>query len=111
MDEWLESLSCSVTVCDRRFRILYMNEMAAEVTAEDGGRTLIGKSLLNCHPPRAKKKLREVMASGRPNVYTVEKKGVKKMVNQSPWFRAGRVAGLVEISFVLPKVVPRRVRA
>jgi PAS domain-containing protein len=107
---WLEQLPFAITVCDRRYKILYMNEMAAENTAEDGGRGLIGKSLLDCHPPEAQKKLKEVMASGRPNIYTIERKGVRKMVNQSHWRRRGRVAGLLEIVFVLPREVPHHVR-
>ncbi len=108
--EWFEGLPCSITVCDARYKILYMNDMAAETTAEEGGRALIGKSLLDCHPPRARRKLRDVMTSGRPNIYTVEKKGVKKMVNQSRWTKGGRTAGLVEIVFVLPEDVPHHVR-
>jgi len=107
---WFEQLPCAVTVCDTKYKILYMNDEAAEVTAEDGGRTLIGKSLLDCHPPDAQKKLREVMASGRPNVYTIEKKGVRKMIYQCHWKKRGRLGGLVELTFVLPKDIPHHVR-
>jgi transcriptional regulator with PAS, ATPase and Fis domain len=109
--EWFETLPCSVTVCDRDYKILYMNGRAAEVTKEDGGKSLIGQSLLDCHPPKARKKLREVMASGKPNAYTVEKHGVRKQVYQSHWKRGGRVAGLVEISFEIPSNMPNRKRA
>jgi len=108
--EWFEDLPCAITVCDRRYKILYMNDMAAEATADDGGRALIGKSLMDCHPPKAREFLKEVMTSGRPNVYTVEKRGVKKMVYQSHWKKGGRLGGLVEVTFVLPKDIPHHVR-
>lgn len=104
--EWFERLPCAITVCDRKYTILYMNSMSAEANNESGGKSLIGKNLMDCHPTEARKRLREVMASGRPNVYTTEKKGVKKMVYQSHWKKNGRVGGLVEFHFELPRVVP-----
>lgn len=109
--EWLEELPCSVTVCDSEFRILYLNARSSEVNAADGGKALVGKNLLDCHPPEAQEKLRRVMASGRPNVYTIEKKGVRKMIYQSHWRRNGRVEGLVELTFELPSEIPHFVRA
>jgi transcriptional regulator with PAS, ATPase and Fis domain len=108
--EWFERLACAVTVCDRNYIILYMNDRAAEVNAKEGGKGLVGKNLMDCHPPEAQEKLRKVMASGRPNVYTIEKKGVKKMVYQSHWKNRGRTAGLVEITFELPSDLPNFVR-
>jgi len=87
-----------------------MNDKEAEATAEDGGRALIGTSLLDCHPPDARRKLRDVMASGRPNVYTIEKKGVRKLIYQCHWKRGGRVGGLVQLTLVLPKDIPHHIR-
>jgi len=107
---WFERLPCAITVCDTRYKILYMNDMAAENTREDGGKALIGKNLLDCHPPEAHRKLRDVMASGRPNVYTIEKKGVRKMIYQCHWKKQGRLVGLMELAFVLPKDVPHHMR-
>ncbi len=109
--DWFERLPCAITVCDRRYKILYMNEMAAQATEEDGGRNLVGKSLLDCHPPEAREKLKQVMASGKPNLYTVEKGGVNKMVYHGHWRKEGRVGGLVEMVFVLPRDVPHHVRS
>jgi len=108
--EWLEQLPCAVTVCDKKFRILYLNERSAEVNARDGGKGLIGKDLLNCHPPEARTKLRRVMAGKLPNIYTIEKNGVKKMVYQAHWGRKGAPAGLLEISFEIPQELPHFVR-
>jgi transcriptional regulator with PAS, ATPase and Fis domain len=108
--EWFEQLPCSVTVCDKKYTILYLNDKAAEVTSKEGGKALVGKNLMDCHPPRAQKKLKRVMTSGRPNVYTTERKGAKKLVYQCHWKKGGRVGGLVELSFELPSTVPNFVR-
>lgn len=108
--DWFEQLPCSVTICDRDYTILYLNERSAEVNAKDGGKALVGRNLLDCHPPEAQEKLRKVMVSGRPNVYTIEKNGVKKMIFQSHWRKGGEVGGLVEISFELPGEIPHFLR-
>ncbi len=104
--EWFEHLPCAITVRDKKYKILYMNERSAEVNKESGGKGLVGKNLMNCHPPEAQKKLREVMVSGRPRAFTLEKKGVKKLVLQSHWRKNGRPAGLVEFYFQLPEDPP-----
>lgn len=107
---WFESLPCAITVCDRSYKIVYMNEKSADSEKESGGKELIGKNLMDCHPPKAQAKLREVMASGSPHVYAVKKSGVRKLVYQSQWKRNGRVAGLVEIRIELPKKLTTLVR-
>jgi PAS domain-containing protein len=108
--EWFEQLPCAVTVCDRNYTILYMNDRAAEISSKEGGKALIGKNLIDCHPPEAQEKLKRVMASGRPYVFTIERKGVKKLVYQGHWKRRGRDGGLVELSFELPSDMPNLVR-
>jgi len=109
--EWFEQLPCSVMVCDRKFTILYMNEKAARDHAEDGGRALVGKDLMDCHPSEARDKLREVLASGRPNVYTIEKKRRRKLVYQCQWKKGRRVAGLVQLVVELPANMPNHMRS
>ena len=108
--EWFERLPCSVTVCDKNYKILYMNDMAAENNSKEGGKALIGKNLMNCHPPKAQRKLRNVMASGQPNVYTTGR-GVKKMIYQCQWKKGRRVGGLMELVFELPDRIPNFVRS
>ena len=108
--EWLERMPCSVIVCDKKYTILYLNEKAAHDHAEDGGSALVGKDLMDCHPPEAQEKLREVMASGRPNVYTTERKGKRKLVYQCQWKKNGRVAGLVQLVIELPPNMPNHKR-
>lgn len=103
-------MPCAVTVCDKNYTILYMNDKAAEADSEKGGKALVGKNLLDCHPPKAQEKLKKVMASDRPNVYTTERSGTKKLVYQCHWKKRGRVGGLVELSFELPSDMPNKVR-
>ena len=104
--QWLEELPCSVTVCDNEYTILYMNEKSAQVSAKDGGKALIGKNLLDCHPPDARSKLKRVMASRRPNVYTTQRGNRRKFVYQCHWKTDGKARGLVEFTMELPPRVP-----
>jgi len=108
--EWFEELPCAVTVCDQSYTILYVNDRSAEVNAKDGGKSLVGRNMMDCHPPEAQEKLKRVMASDRPNVYTIERNGVRKIIYQAHWKRKGQPAGLVEITFELPSDMPHFVR-
>ena len=108
--EWFEQLPCAVTVCDKNYTILYMNDTAAEMNSKEGGKALVGKNLMDCHPPKAQEKLKKIMASGWSNVYTTEKRGVKRLVYQCHWKKRGRVGGLMELSFELPSAMPNFVR-
>jgi transcriptional regulator with PAS, ATPase and Fis domain len=107
---WLDVVPGAVMICDERGVVLEMNEAAARNYAKDGGRALIGHSLLDCHPEPARSKLAQLLETGAPNVYTVEKKGAKKLVYQAPWFRDGERGGLIEISLALPSDLPNFVR-
>jgi hypothetical protein len=54
-----------------------MNQKAADTFSKSGGKTLIGKNILDCHPPKAQEKIKQLSQNKQTNVYTVEKKGVK----------------------------------
>ncbi len=107
---WLNGIDVAVTVCDRQGVIIAMNERAGKTFAADGGRALIGKSLMACHPEAAQRKIRVLMETGASNSYTIEKNGVKKLIHQEPWYRDGEMGGLVEISIVIPFSLPHFVR-
>ena len=77
---------------------------------EQGGEKLIGTNVLDCHPEPSRTKLREIMDAQRINVYTVEKKGVKKLIYQAPWYEGGTYAGFVEIVVDLPDTMPHFIR-
>ncbi len=109
-DEWAEAFPAAITVCDARGVTLDMNEAAARGFEKDGGRALVGRSLLDCHPEPARTKLEQLLDSQKANVYTVEKDGIKKLVYQAPWNVEGEFRGIVEIVLPLPDEVPRFVR-
>ncbi len=104
---WMEEFPATIEVCDTEGILLEMNDFAAR---QEGGRQLIGTNILDCHPEPARSKLRELLQSGRTNVYTIEKKGQWKLIFQSPWYVDGRYAGFVELSLPIPQTMPHFVR-
>jgi transcriptional regulator with PAS, ATPase and Fis domain len=110
-NDWVREFPGAVIVCDETGTIVEMNDRAARTYVSSGGRALIGKALLDCHPEPAKTKLTALMDARRINVYTIEKNGLKKMVYQAPWFRDGRYAGFMEIAFDIPADLPHFVRS
>ncbi|MCM1004750.1 MAG: PAS domain-containing protein [Prevotella sp.] len=106
--EWAEQMNCAVTVCDAQGIILYMNEKARETFIKHGD--LIGKNLFKCHSPASAEKIRHMLASGESNSYTIDKGTIKKMIYQTPWRKDGVIAGMVEISMIIPKEMPHYVR-
>ena len=108
MDEhaWVREFPGAVTVCDPQGVILEMNAAAEETFAADGGPRLVGKNVLDCHPEPARSKLKTMLASGRQNVYTIQKNGKKKLVLQAPWTRDGAYAGFIELVLVIPWDMP-----
>ena len=107
---WVKELKAAITVCDRDGVALEMNDRAAETFAADGGRELLGKSLLDCHPERARALFEELLRTERLNVYTIEKNGVKKLIYQAPWFEDGEYRGFVELSLEIPFELPHFIR-
>ncbi|HVM71694.1 MAG TPA: PAS domain-containing protein [Anaerolineales bacterium] len=107
---WVKEFPGAVTVCDPAGIILEMNDRSARTFAEDGGRALIGKNVFDCHPEPARTELKRLMDGRQPNVYTIEKNGVKKIIYQSPWYQDGVYAGFIELSLEIPFEVPHFVR-
>ena len=105
-NKWIKEFSGSVTVCDVTGRIIEMNDKSVEVFANDGGAELIGKNVLDCHPEPARSMLKEMLETGRTNIYTIEKNGKKKLIYQSPWYDKGKYAGFVELSIEIPWDMP-----
>ena len=50
-----------VVLCDLEHTIIYMNKAAIERYAKYGGEALLGKSLLNCHTPKAREIINQVL--------------------------------------------------
>jgi len=109
--DWAHEFPGAITVCDPDGIILEMNDKSAKAFEDDGGRALIGKNLLDCHPEAARAKLEQLMRARQTNVYTIEKKGVKKLIYQAPWTKDGVYAGLIELSLEIPFDMPHFIRA
>lgn len=109
--DWMSGLPGAVTVCDCRGIIVAMNEQAAESYRNDGGKELIGKNLLDCHPEPSRSKVQKLLQTGERNIYTIEKNGIKKLIYQAPWFQDGRHCGLVELALEIPFEMPHFIRS
>lgn len=110
MDNWKDGVDLAITVCDLEGKVIEMNAKSAAIFAKRGGKSLLGQSLIDCHPEPARTKLKKMLAEPFSNAYTIEKNGVKKLIYQTPWLKDGRPAGLVELSFVIPSGMPHFVR-
>jgi transcriptional regulator with PAS, ATPase and Fis domain len=108
--DWIKEFPAAVTVCDPQGVILAMNDKAAMTYEEDGGYDLVGRNMLDCHPEQARIKTEKLLADREKNVYSIEKNGIKKLIYQSPWFKDGDYAGIVEISLEIPFEMPHFLR-
>jgi len=107
---WVDGFQGAVTVCDMHGKIVEMNARAAETFGRYGGAQLIGKNLRDCHPPKANAIIGRMLETGESNIYTIEKKGVRKLIYQSPWIEGGKRMGLVELSLEIPENMPHYIR-
>ncbi len=107
---WLKEFPGSVMVCSPDGVILEMNDKAVQTYKKDGGRLLIGKNVLDCHPESARAKLEHLIRARETNVYTIEKNGVKKLIYQAPWTLEGKYAGFLELSLEIPAELPHFIR-
>lgn len=104
--DYLQKIQAAVTVSDSAGIIRYMNDRSAEVFKADGGTTLIGTSLFECHPEPAQTKLKHLLEHQLTNTYTIEKNGKKKLIFQTPCD-----GGMMEISIELPEKMEHFIRA
>jgi transcriptional regulator with PAS, ATPase and Fis domain len=106
MINWTENFDGAITLCDENFNITYMNKKSkiTNETPETGA--LTGKNLLDCHNENSIKILNRIKDTKTQNVYTIEKKGVKKLIYQAPVFEGDAFKGLVELSLEIPFDMP-----
>ena len=105
-----KELPFAITVCDTKAIILYMNDHSISTFQKYGGADIIGTSLFQYHHGPSANKLHELLETETNNAYTIEKNGVKKLIYQSPWYKDGKFAGLIELSLVIPMEMPHFVR-
>ena len=108
--DYFEGADVAVTVCAKDGTILDMNAKSRKTFLKPGQPDILGANVLDCHPEPARSLLADMLAHPRTNVYTVEKEGVKKLIFQCPWYVGDDYAGFLELSMVLPEVIPHRVR-
>lgn len=65
---------------------------------------------MGCHSDRSKGIIRQLLETGGSNAYTIEKGGLRKMIYQTAWKENNIVAGLVEISMIIPQDMPHYIR-
>lgn len=100
----------SITVCDTQGVILYMNSLSIKTFSPDG-QSLIGRNLKEFHSARSWEIICRLLAQRESNSYTIEKKGLHKLIKQSCWFdNEGNLGGLIELSIVTAAQMPHFVR-
>ncbi len=108
---WFDEFPGAITITDPQGIILEMNNMAVDdVFRTSGGRALIGKNVLDCHPEGARKQIQIMLENQQKNVYTIEKNGKKIFVYETPWYKDGVYSGIVEFYLEIPFEVPNHIR-
>lgn len=110
MFEWAAELPVSITVCDKKGVITYVNDKSRKTFTKDADDELIGKNLKDCHSSESTTKIFHLMDTNKSNIYTIEKRSKKKMIIQVPWYMENEIGGLVELSIELPDEIPHFVR-
>lgn len=105
IENYFESVAVAMTVCDKEGKVVYQNQRAISALGDARG-----TNLQECHKPSSWEAIQQMLTQGNSNAYTIEKKGVKKLIYQTPWYQGGEVAGLVEYSIVLPEDMPHKIR-
>lgn len=107
---WVKEFPGAIIVCDTRGIILEMNQRAIKSYQDQGGVNLIGTNLMDCHPEPARERLKGLMERREANVYTIEKKGGRRFIYQTPWYQEGQYAGFVEMVLTIPAEMPHFIR-
>lgn len=107
---WMDEFRGAITICDLEGIIVYMNKVSVKQFEKYGGEKLLGCSLIDCHPEPSKSKLIAMLKQPTENTYTIEKKGIKKIIIQTPWMKNTDFKGIIEISYELPNPTPHFVR-
>jgi hypothetical protein len=109
--DWLDQIEGIISNCDENGITTYMNRKGSKVFSGSGGYQLIGKSMVDCHPEGdARERFLDLLKSQKFNCYTIEIKGKKKLVYQSPLFKDGVFVGYNEMILSIPESMPHLVR-
>ena len=107
--DYLKGINIAITVSKKDGEIVYQNDSSIDVNGDARGR-----DLMKCHNERSQQIIQHLLDEAATNVYTISKKGKKKLIYQTPWYDdddKSVPAGLVEFSIVLPEEIPHYVRS
>ena len=83
MERCLDEEEAAITICNLAGIIIYMNERSRKAfTKYDDSGVTVGSSLVECHPEPARSKLLAMLKVPQTNVYTIEKRGIRKIIRQ-----------------------------
>ena len=99
-DYWNE-INEAVTICDEHGIIIYMNQASVKQFKKDGGKKLLGTSLLECHNEHSQIIIKDMLKNPRHNTYFITSKGKKKIIHQTPMYQNSIFKGLIEISILI----------
>ena len=103
---WGDNLKgCASTVAELDGVVLYQNKRSIEVNGD-----VRGKSMMPCHSARSREIINRLITNAESNAYTIQKRDLRKLIYQAPWYESGEVAGLVEFSLEIPENMPHYVR-
>lgn len=104
--DFFKLINGSITVSDTKGNILYMNDKAIDSLGN-----MVGKNMIGCHNTNSQQIINCLLTDKATNVYTIEKKGVKKLIYQTPWYNEQKeLGGLIEFSFAVPFEMPHHKR-
>ncbi|HIZ87917.1 MAG TPA: PAS sensor protein [Candidatus Coprenecus pullistercoris] len=101
IEDFFKGTGCAVTVCDTECNIVYQNDRSVAVNGD-----MRGRNMMPCHNERSQSIIRSILTEGISNSYTISKKGQRKLIHQTPWLHDGRIAGIIELSIVIPEQMP-----
>lgn len=101
INDFFKGVNVAITVSDAEGIVVYQNDSSIEVNGD-----VRGKNMMGCHNERSQQIIKHMLSAAATNVYTISKKGKKKLIYQTPWYENGVVKGLVEYSMVIPEEMP-----
>lgn len=102
--DYFKAFPFSVTVCDCKGVIVYMNDASIHQYKSDGGAALLGKSLIDCHPEPSRSKLLALLEKPKTHTYISENNAHPLFVVQSPWMDGEKAVGIIELLIPLDRI-------
>lgn len=69
---FIEYQCVSITICDTEAIVVYQNDISKKTFG-----SVVGRSLFDCHPPKAAEKIRHLLANDVPTLIPSAKRDLK----------------------------------